>query len=367
MTRPVQDNLSVSVIVPARNEEASLSDCLESLVAQGGVSFEILVVDDASTDRTRQIAAAFPTVEVIDAGPLPDGWTGKNNAMWQGAKRATGKWLLFTDADTVHYRGSLQGALSEAEQQGAALLSYSPQQEIRGFWEKAVMPVIFAELARAYPPAAVNDAASPVAAANGQYILILRAVYQELHGHAAIRSDLLEDVGLARLVKFSGRKISFRYGGDRVRTRMYRNFRQLREGWTKNLALLFPHARALAFGRLLEFAGILASGGSLLFGWGKAYKAAGSGRLPHWSLRGAAVVGLCYLLSRRLLLARKAHFSALSAALSLLGLPVFAYLLLRSRGRYEQGQLAWKDRTYTYSRGAARIVSTQDASRALRS
>jgi glycosyltransferase involved in cell wall biosynthesis len=363
MTRPVQDNLSVSVIVPARNEEASLGDCLESLLAQPEVSFEVLVVDDASTDRTRQIACGFPTVEVVDAGPLPDGWTGKNHAMWQGAKRATGKWLLFTDADTVHCRGSLEAAVGEAEQQGAALLSYSPQQEIRGFWERAVMPVIFAELARAYPPAAVSDPASPVAAANGQYILILRAAYQELHGHAAISSDLLEDVGLARLVKSSGRKIFFRYGGDRVRTRMYRNFRQLREGWTKNLALLFPHARTLAFGRVLEFAGILGSAASLALGWRESYKE--PRQLPYWSFRGAAVVVLSYLLSRRLLLARKAHFSGLSAALSLLGLPVFAYLLLRSQRRYERGQLAWKDRTYTYSRGEAGIVRTQDASRAL--
>jgi len=97
----------VSVIVPARNEEASLADCLQSLVAQSGVEFEIIVVDDHSTDRTREIAESFPGVRVIEAGPLPEGWTGKNNAVTCGARQAHGEWLLFTDADTVHLPGSL--------------------------------------------------------------------------------------------------------------------------------------------------------------------------------------------------------------------------------------------------------------------
>jgi cellulose synthase/poly-beta-1,6-N-acetylglucosamine synthase-like glycosyltransferase len=87
-----------------------------------------------------------------------------------GAKIAKGEWLLFTDADTVHKPGSLARAVAEAEQQGTSLLSYSPEQEVRTFWEKAVMPVIFAELAATYPPKKVSDPASPIAAANGQYL-----------------------------------------------------------------------------------------------------------------------------------------------------------------------------------------------------
>src|SRR5882757_9447497 len=92
----------VSVIVPARNEEASLGACLESLVAQSGVAFEVIVVNDHSTDRTREIAQSFSGVRVIEAGPLPEAWTGKNNAVATGARDAQGDWLLFTDADTVH-------------------------------------------------------------------------------------------------------------------------------------------------------------------------------------------------------------------------------------------------------------------------
>src|SRR5256885_17262841 len=119
---PASEQPLASVIVPARNEEASLGACLQSLTAQQGVNFEIIVVDDASMDRTREIAESFSNVRVVAAGPLPDNWSGKNNAMAAGAREANGKWLLFTDADTVHKPGSLARAVAEAEEHHAALL-----------------------------------------------------------------------------------------------------------------------------------------------------------------------------------------------------------------------------------------------------
>ena len=249
----------VSVIVPARNEEPCLGACLDSLLAQTGVDFEIIVVDDDSADRTREIAASLEGVRVIDAGPLPEGCSGKCNAAQAGANATRGEWLLFTDADTVHLPGSLARSLREAREHGVALLSYSPAQEVHGFLENAVMPVIYAELAATYRPKEVCDPASPVAAANGQYLLITREAYEAVGGHAAVRHTLLEDVALARAVKASGRKLRFRFGGDAVRTRMYRTWRDLRDGWTKNLALLFPRTLRLAAVRGIEF--LAAAGG----------------------------------------------------------------------------------------------------------
>src|SRR5271165_1687219 len=245
-TKTVSSLPVVSVIIPARNEEVCLGDCLKSIISQNGVNFEVIVVDDHSTDRTREIARSFPQVKVIEAGPLPDGWTGKNNAVTTGARQAQGEWLLFTDADTVHLPGSLARALAEAGESQVALLSYSPEQIAVTFWEMAVLPVVFAELARHYPLAKVSDPNSPEAAANGQYLLVKREAYDAVGGHAAVAGDILEDVALARAVKSSGRKIRFRYAADAVRTRMYRNYRQLRDGWTKNLALLFPNPGWLA-------------------------------------------------------------------------------------------------------------------------
>jgi glycosyltransferase involved in cell wall biosynthesis len=249
----------VSVIVPARNEEACLGACLDSLLAQSGADFEIIVVDDQSTDRTREIAASRSGVRVIEAGPLAEGCSGKCNAAQSGADVASGAWLLFTDADTVHLAGSLERSLREAREHQVALLSYSPAQEVHGLIENAVMPVIYAELATTYRPKDVCDPASAVAAANGQYLLITRPAYDAVGGHAALSHTLLEDVALARAVKRSGRKLRFRFGGDAVRTRMYRTWHDLRDGWTKNLALLFPQTLRLAAIRSIEF--LLAAGG----------------------------------------------------------------------------------------------------------
>src|SRR5579862_5603024 len=230
----------VSVIIPARNEEACLGACLSSLASQTDITFEVIVVNDGSTDRTREIAESFDGVQVIAAPELAPGWIGKNNALVAGAAKARGQWLLFTDADTTHLPGSLAKSIAEASRRRAELLSYSPEQEVHGFWEKAVMPVIFAELAATYRPSLVSDPRSPAAAANGQYLMISREAYDAVGGHALVAKDLLEDVALARAFKSSGRKIFFRYGGDAVRTRMYRSLPQLIEGWTKNLTLLFP-------------------------------------------------------------------------------------------------------------------------------
>jgi len=330
---------AVSVIIPARNEEVSLGKCLESLVAQAGVSFEIIVVDDHSTDRTRDIASSFFSEKmcVIEAGPLPPGSTGKNNAATAGSKIARGDWLLFTDADTVHLSGSLARSLEEAKRHHAAMLSYSPEQVVDSFWEKSVMPVIFAELASSFRPSEVSNPKSPAAAANGQYLLITREAYDAVGGHATIAASLLEDVALARAVKRSGRKIFFRYGGDAVRTRMYRSFAQLREGWTKNLALLFPSPVRLAVLRSLEFVLIIASLAITIASILRGHE------------RPAIVAGILAILLYVVFLTRirRAHFSWDADILALFGLPLFSYLLLRSRKMHADGNVNWKGRKYS--------------------
>jgi len=328
----------VSVIVPARNEEACLEACLISLTAQQGVPFEIIVVDDGSRDRTAAIARSFAGVTLIDAGPLPEGWSGKSNAACTGAQQARGQWLLFTDADTVHLPGSLARALAEAKRSGAEMLSYSPEQELRGFVERAVMPVIFAELAATYKPRAVSDPSLPAAAANGQYLLITRTAYDAVGGHAAVATCLLEDVELARAVKRSGRRIRFRFGGDAVRTRMYRSFAQLVEGWTKNLALLFKAPARRALMRLLEFLAIVV--GTALLAVGLHF-----GDIQLVVPAGIAVA-LIYL--NFLLRIRKAHAGVASSALAVFGLAIFSYLLLRSKLYYTwHRSVTWKGRIYS--------------------
>ncbi|MGO9404168.1 MAG: glycosyltransferase [Terriglobales bacterium] len=346
---PGASNREVSIIIPARNEEDSLGGCLQSLTAQTGVALEIIVVDDGSTDRTRAIAESFAGVRVISAGTVHAGWTGKNNAVVAGARAARAKWLLFTDADTVHLPGSLARALAEAKKEGADLLSYSPEQIVVTFAERAVMPVIFAELAAQYPPHKVREQGAEIAAANGQYILVRRAAYDAVGGHAAVATEILEDVALANLFRNAGQRLHFRYGEDAVRTRMYRNWAQLREGWTKNLALLFPRPEFLAVQALILW----------LAAWSTIAIAVSGVTSRHFVWILAAAFWL--LVYRRIC---AAHFAAVNNMLAMVfGLPMFAYLLIRSKKAQASGQVSWKGRTYSTGSPSKSASTRMQASR----
>ena len=220
--------IELTVIVPARDEQECLAACLESLVSQSeeifelGKDWELIVVDDHSTDRTAEIARGFPSVTLMEALKLENGWTGKANALWTAARHARGRWLLFTDADTIHEPGDLNRAMHEAERHKAGMLSYSPRQIVRGLAQRSLMPLVFCELALAYPPAKVSDPNQRIAAANGQFLLVEREAYRRLGGHASVADKVLEDVELAYLAKRRKVGLRFRYADDAVATRMYR-------------------------------------------------------------------------------------------------------------------------------------------------
>jgi len=232
----------VSAIIPARNEEVNIARVVRSLARQQGVG-EILVVDDQSVDRTGEILAALeveiPLLRTLRVESLPEGWLGKTHAAAKGARAATGDWLLFTDADTEHLAGSLAELVQRAEEERADLLSVSPGQETPTWWEKSVIPFVYVKLASLFRFEEVSDPHSPAAAANGQYLLVRRDTYERSGGHEAVKSEILEDVELARRIKALGGKLLFLPGARWVRTRMYQSFREMWQGWTKNLYLLY--------------------------------------------------------------------------------------------------------------------------------
>jgi chlorobactene glucosyltransferase len=232
----------VSVIVPARNEEQNLPRCLDSLMAQRYDLFEIIVVDDESTDGTyaaaMERARRSDRMRVIEGDPLPAGWTGKNFALTEGVKAAEGEWLLFTDADTVHDSAALPQALGFALAHRIDLLSLTGLQECRGFWERAVQPLIFQLLEGRYRLSQVNDPSSREAAANGQFLLIRRDAYEQIGGHGAVAATLLEDVALARTAKAAGFRLYFAHAPELLAIRMYTSLREIWEGWSKNLFAL---------------------------------------------------------------------------------------------------------------------------------
>src|SRR5712692_1417927 len=229
---------SVTAIVPARNEEAVIAACITSLASQPEIA-EILVVNDQSTDATasvvRSLMKKIPNSRLLETGGLPDGWVGKNHALWVGVQQAKCAWLLFTDADAEHERNSASRALQIAQEQSAALVSFSPEQVTETWYEKALIPFIYLRLAKRFSYEKVNDPNSPDAAANGQFLMMRRDVYDAIGGHSSVAGEVLEDVALAMRVKAAGHRISFGSGKGIVRVRMYHSFQAMWQGWKKNL------------------------------------------------------------------------------------------------------------------------------------
>jgi chlorobactene glucosyltransferase len=235
---------SLSVIVPARNEERNIEACVRSLVTQTGTDVEVIVVDDRSTDGTRailaQLEAEFANLRVVDGAPLPAGWVGKPWACAQGAECARGSWLLFTDADSRHERHASISTLAFAQAQGADAITIMTGQDMLTLGEQAALPAILGLVVFATGPLeAVNDPRRPDRAlANGQYVMIARDAYEALGGHGAVRGEIVEDIEFARHLKRDGRfRLLVAEGTQLVHVRMYRSLRELWDGFTKNMYL----------------------------------------------------------------------------------------------------------------------------------
>ncbi|MBI5379900.1 MAG: glycosyltransferase [Nitrospirae bacterium] len=345
---------TVSVIIPARNEEARITACLASLLAQETPPLEILVVDDASTDRTAAVVEAIrqraPSLRLIRNRTLPPGWIGKSHALHVGTAAARGSasggWLLFVDADVTLAPHAVRETLARAEADGVALLSLSPEQTCVTWWEQIVQPVVFTFLARRFRRVEVNDPAAPAAAANGQFLLIRRDAYFDLGGHEAIRGEMLEDVALARLAKAHGYRIALHPGFGLARARMYTSLRHLVEGWGKNLYLLTGSTALSALKSGLWVAG---------FYWSPLALFLAGLLLSAQGFKGGAAVagiGLVWIILHNINNMRKYAFFSIPkwkvplltplGALAFQGLLLYSAWLARFRSAF-----IWKERTYS--------------------
>ena len=250
---------SLSIVVPARNEERQIERCVRSLLATRHPRFEVIVVDDQSTDRTRSIldrvGAGESQLRVVSGEPLPRGWVGKPWALTQGARTARGEWLLFTDADTEHHPLAAASALQFALDGGFGAVSLLTDQETAGWAERIFLPTILFVILLGV--GALDDVNDPrkreVAIFNGQYVMASRTAYDAIGGHAAVRKEIAEDLELARLFKRDGRFRTFLAGSNQlVRTRMYRSFGEIWLGFVKNFGLAARgHATAALVGAAL--------------------------------------------------------------------------------------------------------------------
>ena len=249
----------VSVLIPARNEEANLAACLESLVTQTYPDYEILVLDDESTDATWRIAADYARrypnlVRVLRGDPLPpDGWCGKPHAMQQLAARATGEYLYFTDADTRHRPHSIAWAVTNMRRHRADLLSGYPAQTLGGLGEAMVIPAMYMMSALILPlPLVALRRARGVSFAIGQVMVFRRDVFNAVGGYAAVRDRITDDLAMAHVVKSAGFRTVFLDAKRALSCRMYRGYQASLRGLSKNIYDISRNGRALfAFGVLV--------------------------------------------------------------------------------------------------------------------
>ncbi len=229
----------ISVLVAGKNEEKNIERCLRSLVGQNYPDLEVIAINDRSTDRTGQImdgvaAESGGRLRVIHIQDLPLGWLGKPHGMYQGAKLATGEYLIFTDADCFFQcPDCLRIAMEFALDHKVDLLSVLPVLETSSFWERVLQPVCSGVLIIWFQPKWVNDPKHKRAYANGAFMLFSRACYEALGGHTTVREFLLEDMEFARLTKEKGMRLYVVQNRDLYRTRMYEGFKATFNGWSR--------------------------------------------------------------------------------------------------------------------------------------
>jgi chlorobactene glucosyltransferase len=341
----------VSVIIAARNEEADLGDCLDSLLAEDYPAFEVLVVDGNSTDRTVEVARARgPRVRVLSEPPLPAGWVGKNWACWIGAGAAKGELLLFTDADVIHHPASIRTAVRELTSARADVLTFTPRGEKGRFWERVVLPFQMQMLLTYFRAPRANRDDSSAAVLTGQFWLTTRAAYDRVGGHEAVRAYVLEDVRMAQLYRAAGLRLRVAWTPDLLVTRMYPNDRDLFEGLLKNI-----HGTEFRAGRQLAFLAALVG-----FFW------LPLGLLPYGVLVGSLPVAILGAILWAALFAKHVGFARAGGIPGRYGLlyplavgyyvVVIATSLRHQGGR---GAVTWKGRTYgiDVSAGGARPPS----------
>jgi len=301
----LEDWPSLSVVVPARDEQANIKTCLTSLLDQDYPDLEVIVVNDRSTDDTgqiaRDIAARDSRLRVVEIDTLPDGWCGKNHAMQRGIEQAGGEWILMHDADCRQVcPGTLRLAMQYAVDTQADMVSLLPEHQYESFWERYLLPVLTGVLMVWFRPSRVSNPRKPEAFANGMFMLIRRQAYQAIGTHQAVRGSLIEDIDIARLVKGRGLNLQVAPSTGLFTVRMYTSLAQIVRGWER----IFVGAFRSLWG-LTKALGVLVGRGltpavTAGIGWGMV--AAGAAPAGWWQV--AAIIGSVSLLAQLVMAAR---------------------------------------------------------------
>jgi hypothetical protein len=234
----------LSVLLPVRDEAQRVSPCVSALLASRGVDFELLVLDDGSRDGTAEVvrhaAGDDRRVRVLEGQPLPRGWLGKPHACQQLAEAAGGDVLLFVDADVVVAPDGLARTVALLDGAGLDLVSPYPRQLVATAAERLLQPLLQWSWLTFLPLRLAERSRSPsLCAANGQLLACHATAYRAAGGHAAVRGEIVEDVALARRFKAHGYRATVADGTDVATCRMYQDWPELRDGYTKSLWAAF--------------------------------------------------------------------------------------------------------------------------------
>lgn len=239
-------NPLISILIPARNEEENIRRCLVSLTKQDYSNIEILVLDDNSSDNTAKIVAELsekdPRIKLYSGGLLKEGWLGKSYACWQLSKYARGDYLVFTDADTLHFPSSISGAVACLLRYNLGALSVFPKEIMVTFHERMMVPFGHYIILCLMPLFLIRKTKIALfCAAIGQFMLFKKEVYEKIGGHKSVKGKMLEDIKISKRVKSFGYKFMIFDGRNNVYCRMYRNFREIVKGYSKVLFAVFDY------------------------------------------------------------------------------------------------------------------------------
>jgi glycosyltransferase involved in cell wall biosynthesis len=235
---PPADPPRLSVLVAAKDEEENIESCVRSMLSQDYPNFQLIAINDRSTDRTGQIldrvAAEDKRLIPVHVKELREGWFGKNNAMREGYARADGEWLCFIDADCRQTSTrTLTVAVRYAMENDVDFLSVLPRLETQSVWEQIIQPACGGLMVFWFNPSKVNDPAHPTAYANGAFMLMKRATYEAIGGHEPFKTEVNEDMHMARATKQAGHRLKVVQNLDLYVTRMYTNFKAIWRGWSR--------------------------------------------------------------------------------------------------------------------------------------
>jgi chlorobactene glucosyltransferase len=235
------DAPTLSVVIPARNEEYNIERCVRSALASSYPKLEVIVVEDHSTDGTAailgRIAAEDARLRVVTPDPLPKDWFGKQWACATGASASTGDVIAFFDADTQQAPDLIVRAVNAMQSRDADLLTVAGTQELGSFWERIIQPQVFNVMLTRYGGTETVNTSRRASdkIANGQCIFVRRLAYVETNGHAAVKNKVAEDLAMAQHYFRTGRRAFLVLGLDQLSTRMYTSLAELIGGWGKNI------------------------------------------------------------------------------------------------------------------------------------